>query len=111
MRLKIRHRDLDLAPDVRSRVERRVRLAVGRHGAGVNQAEILLFPSPSQGCHCQIELQLEGGDKVSVEDRGETPQAATTSAAWRLQRRLTLRQNASDSLPRSVASRNGRLAN
>ncbi len=111
MRLRIRQRDLDLAPDVRAQVERRVRLAVGRHGAGVSQAEILLCPSPTAGCHCQIDLQLEDGDTVRVEDRGETAQAATTSAAWRLQRRLTLRLDTVDVFPRSAGGRDGRLPN
>lgn len=92
MQLRIRARDLDLPPETRRGVERRLRLAVGRHVARVQVARVTLSsrpePGSAEGVFCRIHVRFRDRAKLVVEDRSEDALDAATRAAWRLEHRL-----------------------
>ena len=92
MQLRIRARDLDLPPETRRGVDRRLRLAVGRHVARIAVARVTLSPRPepggADGVCCRIHVRFREGRKLVVEDLSEDALAAATRAAWRLEHRL-----------------------
>lgn len=92
MQLRIRARDLDIPHETRLGIERRMRLATGRHVARIAVARVNLSPDRSNGgnapVHCRVHVRFRMGAKLVVEDRAEDPMAAANSAAWHLEHRL-----------------------
>lgn len=108
MQLRIRAQHLDVPADTRLAIERKVRLALGRHAAGIDLAHITLSPSPqgSPGNRCRIRVRLHQGESLAIEDCAEDLHAAAAAVAWRLQQRLD-RQRAAHSVGRSEPRRLG----
>jgi hypothetical protein len=86
-----------LPHDLRSRVERRVRLVVGRRVSAIDVISIALtepssttFASgPPGSLHsCRIRARLVGGESLMVEEQARGRDAAVEAATWRLARRL-----------------------
>ena len=81
-------------PEMRRRVERRLRLVVGRRTGIVSHVDVQVVPGeesiPGQGARhrCRIRARLAGGRTVEVEEAGADIDAALEVAAWRLDRRL-----------------------
>ena len=93
MQLRIRARSIDLQPETRAAIERRLRLAVGRFSPGIVKLQLTLSALPnsseqSPGNHCRIDVHLGRGKSLTIEDEGMSPQAAAAAATWRLQHRL-----------------------
>jgi ribosome-associated translation inhibitor RaiA len=114
MQLRIRPRRVEIPDEVRAAIDRRLRLAVGRHAAAVLRAEATFSPlaprlaaaprascAPGAATRCRIRLRLRDGATLAVDDHGPDPAAAAAAAAWRLEHRLDR--------PRGVAIR-GRTA-
>jgi ribosome-associated translation inhibitor RaiA len=91
MQLRIRAYQLELSPALRSSIERRLRLAVGRHVARVGMARITLSGEGGDAS-CRLSVQLRDGERLEIEDRAAQPLDATASAAWRLAHRLERRR-------------------
>lgn len=92
MQLRIRARKLDLAPETRRLLDRKLRLLLGRHAPGIACAAVTLAPGATRGgsgsrC-CRIHLRLRGGARLVVEDEAEDLLAALAGAVWRLEHRL-----------------------
>ncbi len=90
MQLRIRAQHLDVPADTRLAIGRKVRLALGRHAARIDLAQITLSPSlqGSPGNRCRIRVRLHQGESLAIEDCAEDLHAAAAAAARRLQRRL-----------------------
>ncbi len=90
MQLRIGARGLDLPGETRRGIERRLRLAIGRHVARIAVARLTLSPGGSTdgGARCRIHVRFRDGSKRVVEDRAPDPMAAATRALWRLEHRL-----------------------
>ncbi len=95
MQLRISDRNLELPLDVRRAIERRLRLVIGRHAAGIARLHLTLSrsrsPTEAETSRCRIRVDLRQGTTLTVEDAAADPSAAATAAAWRLQRRLRQR--------------------
>lgn len=96
MQLRIRARDLELPPETLMAVERRIRLALGRHAPGIERAWTALSPG-REGARCRIRARLREGEPLVSEDEApDLLDAATTAArrlALRLERRRALRSD------------------
>ena len=91
MQLRIQARE-DLPMATRAAVERRLRLTLGRHTAGIECAQVTLLPGEGRAAsRCRIRIRLRDGESVAVEDRAEDPGAAAAGAAWRLEHRIRRR--------------------
>jgi ribosome-associated translation inhibitor RaiA len=82
-------------PGLRGRVERRLRLVVGRRAPSIVSVEVSLeslvaadASSPSARHRCRIHARLVSGGSVEVEEFGTDVEHAIDVAAWRLDRRL-----------------------
>jgi len=88
--------DDGLAPaNMRRRLERRLRLVVGRRAPSISSVEVYVSrarseePAAAAARHrCRIRARLQDGSVVHVEEEGEDVDAAVGVAAWRLDRRL-----------------------
>lgn len=88
MQLRIQASE-DVPEETRAALERRLRLTLGRHAAGIERAHVTLFPSEQRPpARCRIRARLRGGGSLAVEDGGDDPGSATAAAAWRLELRL-----------------------
>ena len=108
MQLRIQAPD-DLPAETRAAIERRFRLALGRHAAGIERAQVTLSPSVEGrlASRCRIRVRLREGETLAVEDRAEDPSSAVAAAAWRLEHRMQrLRAAAADG---ALTSRRVRL--
>ena len=83
------------APGLRGRVERRLRLVVGRRAPSIVSMEVSLAAlageealSPAGRHRCRIHARLVSGGSVVVEEFGTDVDHAIDVAAWRLDRRL-----------------------
>jgi ribosome-associated translation inhibitor RaiA len=83
------------APGLRARVERRLRLVVGRRAPSITSMEVTLAAlvvadalSPTARHRCRIHARLVSGGSVVVEEFGMDVDHAIDVAAWRLDRRL-----------------------
>ncbi len=94
MRLRISAPRLELGADTRLAIERRVRLALGRHAAGIDRARVTLAPSPSgrPELRCRISLRPRQGQNLTVEDFADDARSAAIGAAHRLENRLESRR-------------------
>ncbi len=98
--MKIRWLDVpaDLSLDIRNRVERRVRLVIGRRAPVIEVVSIGLSGPPGQdgpaatdapALHrCRIRVRLAAGGDLVVDERSVGRDAAIEEATWRLSRRL-----------------------
>jgi len=95
MQLRIQAPD-DLPAQTRAAIERRVRLSLGRHAAGIERAQVTLAPSLEGplASRCRIRVRLREGETLAVEDRAEDPRSAVAAAAWRLDHRMQRRRAA-----------------
>lgn len=95
MQLRIQAPD-DLSTLTRAAIERRVRLALGRHAAEIERARVTLAPSLEGplASRCRIRVRLREGETLAVEDRAEDPRSALAAAAWRMEHRLQRRRAA-----------------
>ena len=109
MQLRIQTRHLDAPTETRVAIERTVRLALGRHAAGVERAQITLSPSPvgRPASHCRIRARLRDGESLLVEDHAQDPKSAAAAAAWRLEHRMQRRHRAAAAAGASVTRRTG----
>ena len=90
MQLRIRTLRAEVPAETRTAIERRVRLALGRHAAGIDRAQVTLSPAlgASTRDHCRIRVRLREGGSLAAEDEAEDLHAAVATAAWRLEHRL-----------------------
>jgi len=94
VKLRIVDRDLDLAPTTRQELERRLRLALGRHAAGVAAARVTLAEAEpvraiaEPAVRCRIRARLRRGESLVFEEQAPDARAALAAAAWRLAHRL-----------------------
>ncbi|MDJ0847050.1 MAG: hypothetical protein QNK04_01575 [Myxococcota bacterium] len=92
MQLRIRARDLDLPSETRTGIERRLRLAVGRHVGSIAVARVTLSPgapdAADEATRCRIHIRFRDGATRVLEDTASDPLAAAGRAAWRLGHRL-----------------------
>jgi ribosome-associated translation inhibitor RaiA len=91
MQLRIRTPNLEVPPPLRERLERRVRMSLGRHAGRIAVARVTL--SPGTGAHagslrCRIHARLRDGPGVVVEVHGRDLAWIVSEAAWRLEHRL-----------------------
>jgi ribosome-associated translation inhibitor RaiA len=95
MRLRIQAPE-DLPAQARGAIERRVRLALGRHAAWIERAQVTLAPDLEGrlASRCRIRVRLREGETLEVEERAEDPSSALAAAAWRLEHRMQRRQAA-----------------
>ena len=82
-------------PGLRGRVERRLRLVVGRRAPSITSMEVSLASwvaadalSPAARHRCRIHARLVSGGSLVVEEFGTDVDHAIDVAAWRLDRRL-----------------------
>jgi ribosome-associated translation inhibitor RaiA len=96
--MRIRFLDVtdDEEVDRRARVERRLRLVVGRRAPRISLVEVSLSfvpadgAAPGDGAHrCRIRARLVGGEEVVVDEQARDLEAAVEVASWRLDRRLS----------------------
>lgn len=94
MQIRIRVQHLDISDDARTTIERRLRLAIGRHAAGIDRALVSLQPPlhGGGGSCCRIRLRLRGGDTLAFEGQAEDVRMAADAALWRLEHRLERRR-------------------
>ena len=106
MELRIQAPHVELEPEIRERIERRVRLALGRHSARLASARVALSVEPSEGgersAHCRIRLRLRRGETLEIEEGGADLLEAAAQAAWRAEHRLDRE--------RSLSTRGNRVA-
>lgn len=90
MQLRIRAGALDDRLDARHAIERGVRLALGRHAAGIEIAQVTVSPGKDgvRRNRCRIRVRFQDGEGLDVEGFGENPLAASEAAIWRLGNRL-----------------------
>lgn len=92
MQLRFRDQGVDAPRDVRQAIERKLRLALGRHVGGIEVAQVTLSlasPLHREGAiRCRIRARLRHGDVVSVEDHANDACTAAETAAWWLGKRL-----------------------
>lgn len=112
MQLRIRAQNLDVPPEMRHAIERKLRLTLGRHASAIKVARITLLPAApvggNQACRCRIRVRLRQGMSLAVEDHAEDPHAAAAAAAWQLEQRLNRQRAAqppSPSHPRRLERR------
>ena len=81
---------IELSQATRRAIERRVRLALGRAGAGIERVRITLAAGRDveSAARCRIGLQLRDGTRIAVEDAAATTMAVVSAALWRLEHRL-----------------------
>jgi hypothetical protein len=86
----------DVSAETRAAIERKIRLALGRHTAGIDRAQVRLAPSREgrSASRCRIRVRLRDGEVFEVEDRAEDPRSAAGAAAWRLEHRMQRRRTA-----------------
>lgn len=98
MQVRIHVRGLDVPPALRHRIERRLRLALGRHAADVVAVRVTLGARPElHGAavkSCRVRARLRDGTRLEVEDRAEDLRAAASQAFWRLAHRVARRHAA-----------------
>ena len=103
MEMRIQVQNLELNDDVRERVERRLRLALGRHLARIVSARITLQGEPAEeatGASCRVRLRLRQGPALEVEERAGDVLSAAAEAAWRLEHRLDRERSLATAGPR-----------
>jgi hypothetical protein len=104
MRVRIRTRRLEVSPDGRADLERRLRLLLGRDSVGIELADVLLESRPADQptapaggqtserdrdeIRCRIRTRLREGDALEVDDQAPDLDDAVFAAVWRLQHRL-----------------------
>ncbi|MCG8589194.1 MAG: HPF/RaiA family ribosome-associated protein [Proteobacteria bacterium] len=91
MRVRVRARHIDVPQETRNAIERRVRMALGRHAPGIDLTQVTLSPSREglPASRCRIWIRLCRGESFAIEhDAGDLGEAAA-SAAWRLEHRLS----------------------
>lgn len=88
MQLRIRRRDLDVAPGTHRSLETRIRLAVGRHAADIATALLTIAPRPSsEGAalvSCRLRLRLRLGVGLEIEESAPDLEGAVSLLTWRL---------------------------
>lgn len=93
MQIRIRAQHLDISNDARTTIERRLRLAIGRHAGGIERALVTLYPPlDGGGSLCRIRLRLRGGESLAIEGQAEDAPMAADAAVWRLEHRLERRR-------------------
>ena len=94
MQLRILDDELALPDEMRRRIERRIRLAIGRYVTGIQRARITLsgVPEGSPEGYCRIDVQLRQGEDWTIEGRAPDVQSAAWDAARRLGERLDRRR-------------------
>ncbi len=90
MQLRIRGRHIEMTEEAREAIERKVRLALGRHSADIDRADVTVSPSEARGStrRCSIRVRLRQGDRLAIEDHAEDTPSAAAAAIWRLEHRL-----------------------
>ncbi len=90
MQIQFRAQEIELPDETRAALERRLRLTLGRHAAGIDRARVTLGPDPdgSGALRCRVRLRFRDGRVLAIEDQAADPQAALAAAAWRLEHRL-----------------------
>jgi ribosome-associated translation inhibitor RaiA len=95
MQIRVRTLRLDVPETTRHRIERRLRLVLGRHAAAVQAVRVTLAAGPEgRGALCRVRVALHRGGSVDVEDRGDDVRTASAQAFWRLSHRLARRRQA-----------------
>lgn len=95
MRIRFAEGTGDGSPELRKRLERQLRLVVGRRAPSVTAMEVTVAAllaadamAPAARYRCRIEARLVQGGRVLVDEFGADVDHAIEVAAWRLDRRL-----------------------
>lgn len=92
MRFRLRTRGLELAAAEQERIERQVRLALGRHAPRIASVEVCLAPSPRMHgagrTGCRIRVRRRDGCCLLIEHHAAHAFEAVFSASARLEGRL-----------------------
>lgn len=91
MLLRIRAVRTELAPDERHRVERRLRLVLGRVAARIERLEVGLAAGDApaeEAVRCRLSARLGREGRARSEASAASAEGAAELAAWRLERRL-----------------------
>ena len=94
MQLRVRAETEALSIDTRLAVDRKVRLALGRHAAGIGRAGVTLSGGGrARAAHrCRLRVLLRDGEDLSEEAHAEDAPSAAAAAARRLAHRLERRR-------------------
>jgi hypothetical protein len=104
MQLRIQAVRLDVPAELRLAIDRRVRLTLGRHAAGIDRVQLTLASDEGATASlCRIRARLRDGESLAVEDCAEGPKSAATAAAWRLSHRMQRRHAATAAHRREAA--------
>jgi len=92
VKLRIESRHLRLDGALRRRIEHRVRLALGRHGARIERARVTLSPvcrdRPEGRKRCRIWVRLLEDASLVAEREATDLALATDRASWWMEHRL-----------------------
>ena len=92
MQLRIGARSLDVSPETRRGLRRRLRLALGRHAGRIATTEVTISPgggaTGGRARRCRIDVRLHEGARLTVEDHADDLPGAASAALWRLAHRL-----------------------
>jgi ribosomal subunit interface protein len=88
MRLQFRRRNLEVSPELRGSVERRLRFVLGRFGKRIGRVTIHLAEcnstQGSMGKRCRIVVRLLRSGEVTIDDRDEDLDAVVNRAMDRV---------------------------
>jgi ribosome-associated translation inhibitor RaiA len=88
MRLQIRRRNLEVSPELRGSIERRLRFVLGRFGSRIGHVTVYLAECKSahgtMGKRCRIVVRLLRSDEVSIDDTDEDLGAVVNRAMERV---------------------------
>jgi len=95
MRIRFMEGTGEGSPELRRRLERQLRLVVGRRAPSVAAMEVTVAAlvatdamAPTASYRCRIDVRLVRGGSVLVDEFGADVDRAIEVAAWRLDRRL-----------------------
>ena len=96
MQLRVQTPAVDDRDEIRGAIERRLRLALGRHAVQISQAEVVVAVEPSghdgPRRRCRVRVHLRDGGVLDTQGFGPEAGAATADGGWRLAHRLDLRR-------------------
>jgi len=88
MQLQIRTRGIELEAGMRRQLERRIRLAAGRHASVIGVVTVTVRSLEVGGTRCEIRVQTRSGPDLLLAEEADDPRALIARAAWRLDQRL-----------------------
>ncbi len=92
MQFRIHAPRMDLPGEARAAIERKLRLALGRHAPAIDQTRVSFGKARGTGNEdrsvCRIRVRWREGETIVIEGVAEDFEAAAHLAAWRLEHRL-----------------------